>query len=497
MTADSWDAKAVERLHGVWRRRRWLCLFVFALGATVALSAVTSLPDIYSAAATVVVEPSPGLQDVPPEEAEQRIHRLTERIRTRDRLQSLIARFGLYEDLRRRAPEDAVLLRMRRDLRVDTVGPEAASRTVTAFTIRYRGADPLRVAGVVNALAEMFVEEDRKLLSGDLAALAAQLAVMRERLESQERELAAFQERHPGELAEHQVANLAALSRLDNLLRLNGEARARAMERRSRLQRELAEGSSAGADPASAEARLAALKRDLAELRRTYTDRYPDVARLQREIADLEGRAATPASAPADGPAAALREVELELRSLKDEDERLRRDAAVYARRVEAAPQTAPAFREMTRDYETTGALYNLLLQRVEEGQLVAPQQGRGGEVRLLEAARPPREPVGPNRLHLAVLGVILALAAAAGAAALAEQLDSSFHSADELRRFTRVPVLASVPRIVGPRGAWRDRLRRTLVAAGSLLLLALAGQAAHRAAVQGDEVAALLTRAR
>ena len=52
----------------------------------------------------------------------------------------------------------------------------------------------------------------------------------------------------------------------------------------------------------------------------------------------------------------------------------------------------------------------------------------------------------------------------------LAEMLDTSFHSTDELRHFTNVPVLVSVPRIVTEADRKRQQQRFRLAAAGAML---------------------------
>jgi hypothetical protein len=46
-------------------------------------------------------------------------------------------------------------------------------------------------------------------------------------------------------------------------------------------------------------------------------------------------------------------------------------------------------------------------------------------------------------------MSLVLSLGLAGGALMLAEMLDTSFHSVDELRQFTIIPVLVSVPKIV------------------------------------------------
>src|SRR6185295_12426440 len=95
--------------------------------------------------------------------------------------------------------------------------------------------------------------------------------------------------------------NLAALDRLNTQLRLNGEYQIRAIERRERLEHQLAAAGAAPAPPPLRESprqtRLASLHEQLADLQRRYSDRYPDIIRLNREIASLEE------DGPADGSA--------------------------------------------------------------------------------------------------------------------------------------------------------------------------------------------------
>jgi hypothetical protein len=61
---------------------------------------------------------------------------------------------------------------------------------------------------------------------------------------------------------------------------------------------------------------------------------------------------------------------------------------------------------------------------------------------------------------------------------ALAEQLDTSFHTVESLRAFTRVPVLASIPRIVTRGDAFRRGLRIGVAAVGLVMVLAAAAGA-------------------
>jgi hypothetical protein len=137
----------------------------------------------------------------------------------------------------------------------------------------------------------------------------------------------------------------------------------------------------------------------------------------------------------------------------------LLRSIALYQQRVENAPRREQELQVWLRDYETTKALYQSLLKRQEEAKLAESleQRQKGEQFRLLEPALPAEQPSAPNRPKLTLLGLLLALGLAAGAAVVAERLDTSFHSVDDLRAFSQMPVLARLPRII----TTTDRRRR------------------------------------
>ena len=168
------------------------------------------------------------------------------------------------------------------------------------------------MALVANTLASFYVEENTKVRERQATRTAeflrAQLDSIKKELDEQERLANDFKLRHIGELPQQMEANLASLERLNTQLRLNGENQIRAMDRRERLERQLAEAgpgtAAAVCGPAPTPAsELAARKRELNELRRTFTDEYPDVIRVQSEIAALERQLAAESRrrAPAGG----------------------------------------------------------------------------------------------------------------------------------------------------------------------------------------------------
>src|SRR5438445_1159008 len=71
-----------------------------------------------------------------------------------------------------------------------------------------------------------------------------------------------------------------------------------------------------------------------------------------------------------------------------------------------------------------------------------------GEEFRILDPAVPARNAVAPQRRLFILIGLGLGLGAAAAAVMVADQLDGSFHSLEELRAFSKLPVLVTIPLI-------------------------------------------------
>jgi len=143
---------------------------------------------------------------------------------------------------------------------------------------------------------------------------------------------------------------------------------------------------------------------------------------------------------------------------------------------VDNAPHREQEFQELSRDYKTMKEHYNALLQRYQEA-LVAEsmeQRQKGNQIRLLDTAIPSTRPAAPNRLRLIFIGLILSIGLAGGAVWLIERRDTSFHTLNELRAFTKVPVLVRIPRIVTETDTSRQRRQFYLGAATALLGLVI-----------------------
>ena len=149
----------------------------------------------------------------------------------------------------------------------------------------------------------------------------------------------------------------------------------------------------------------------------------------------------------------------------------------------------------ISRDHQAAQEVYNSLMTRYGEAQVSESMETeRSGErFRVMEAAIPPADPSAPNRVRLLMMGFILALVLSFVVILAVEQFDTTFHNVDELRQFTKVPVLAAIPRME-PKLA--TRVLRTAAATGCLAaVLFVVVTLSIRMAQDNEQLVRLLVR--
>ncbi len=528
------ERSLASRVGDILRRRTIVVMLVFAAVVAAAASFAKYLPDLYRASATVLVErpvPESYVRSAVSGEVESRMHVIKQEVLSRARLTELIERYDLYPELRSREPMDTVLDQMRHDIDIEPNGPEQLSgrKTMVSFKLSYTGARDDTVADVTNALANFYVARNEGIRTQEATRLTeflkAQLEATKKQLERDEAAMRGYTSRHPGELPSQVDLNLHALDRLNTQLRLNGERQLKILEEREKLAEGLTQ-----VDPRTGETtplsdpisdRIEAAKKDLETLEgRGFTSRHPDVVRLRTEIATLERdrqdslvqRKSDPSPAPAAAAAAtgtsgfpgapasprrrAVGALDAELAKLRGADAGLRQSIENIEKKLESAPAREQEYQRITRDYSATKDLYDSLLKRYDDAQLGESMENdkQGERFRVLETALPPSGPMAPNRFRLMIIGLLFAAAAAGVAALLAEQFDSTFHSIEDVRDFTSVPVLATIPNIAPGHG--RRAFRLVLATASLIAVIALVGALSAHAARGNEQIVWLLARA-
>jgi polysaccharide biosynthesis transport protein len=533
-TTETSGGQAAAKILEVLRRRRTLAVlpFVFLLAAT--LSLAYFLPSVWTARAVILVDP----QQIPDSfvkpavsgDRERQVLSLSQQILSRPRLAEVAAAHRLHGA--RETPYSAVE-RMRRDIRIEAIGDDPARHPPTglvAFSVSYQATNPVLATVITNQLARLFVEENERGRERQATTtsefLDTQLVDLRTRLEAQERRIAEYKERHLGELPEQRDANLRTLEHLQQRLQFANENMRRANERKSVLARTLTEIDHAGGpggasgpdiDPAKlAAARLNLLRQELASAEARLSPEDPRLARLREQIHNYESR---PASAPRPTRAAAsappsrraapdnpyvvslmtqLDAANIEAKATQQDIAAINGQVALYERRLENTPRTERELAQLTQEHDALREMLKSLMARRGEAQIAADveHQRKGETFRIIEAAATPALPTGPNRLRLVVLGLLLGLGASALAVVVAEQLDSSYRSPDEVRATLAVPLVSAIPTIRTDRDRQRDLRRRVLATAAVAASLLVVVVAAAGFARQNTTLVSLLTPA-
>jgi len=507
------------------RRRRMLAVLPFLFVLTAAVSLAVFLPSLWTARSLVLVNrqaiPERYVTPTVQADIEARLLTLSQEILTPERLTQIARQYGLYRNAR---STDDLVDRMRKDIRIELMdqreqrGRESRS---FLFTVSYTAANPVVAARVANTLSSLYIEENGRQREQAAAStsefLGTQLRDLREKLQTQERQITAYKEKNLGELPEQKDVNLRTLERLQQQLQLAHENNRRATERRQMLTNALGEidttvattaPSTAGPSvtPAdTAAARLNLLRQELAMTQTRFSDRYPDVVQLKEQIRVLEAKVEAEKQAAAAMPKAVagapkrigrdlrvppenayvaslmtqLDQATVEAKTSAEEIRGINGQIAVYTRRLENTPKHEQELAILTRDYDTSKELFKSLLTKRGEADMASELELRqkGENFRVIEPARLPERPAGPNRFRLLLVGLALALGASGAAVVLAEQVDTSFRRVDEIRSTLPLPVLSAIPRITTEQDRVRTlRQRRWATAAVGFGLVVVAG---------------------
>ena len=452
-------------------RRKWSIILPFFIVMPVAIALCFLLPKVYKATTTILVIP----QKVPDAFVKSTVtmnpsdylNVISQQIMSRTRLEQVINELSLFPQTAQDVPIENLVERMRNNIQVD-VQTNRRNNGVSSFTISYLGSDPQRVMEATNRIASLFIEENLK--SRELQArkttqfLLQELKELNVVLAEQEEQISTFKQTHLGSLPEQRDANLRMLDQLIlQRQRLTDELND-AENRKLLLQQQLLQSEGTfplpydeqrGTAISSYQARINEAKRKLAELQNRYTAEHPDVIAAQSELNQLMAQSNTrdttePGAIPdSNNPLGGeLLAVNLEIKTLKAEDRRLKQKIADYQSRVEMAPKLEQELASLTRNYQTTKQAYDELTQKRMEAEqaekLEINQQGE--QFQILDPAKVPTKPFKPDPYRILLMGIFISLATGFGLVFLLEYLDHSFYNVADLESYLELPVLVSIP---------------------------------------------------
>jgi capsular exopolysaccharide synthesis family protein len=323
----------------------------------------------------------------------------------------------------------------------------ALVRSSRLVEVKYESSDPKLAADVVNALGDVYIENNfRKKYESTVQAsdwMAGQLRELRQKMEKSHEALVGYERANQiFSLSEGQNVTIQKLGELSHELTLaQSERFARESNWRLVQTRKLEDLPAIAQNEfaQNLQQRLAQLKDQYAETRATFGPKYPRVHQLEKQMEEVESQLNGERQRVAN-------RIESEYQVAMQREKLLRQ--AVDAQKAEANVMNAKLveYNLLKREYETNQQLYENLLQRLKEAGVSAGL--RSNNVHVVDRARPPLSPIRPRRTLNVLVSLLVGFVLGCVLALFNEYLDNSVKTPEEVEQLVSLPALGIIPSV-------------------------------------------------
>jgi protein tyrosine kinase modulator len=501
-TLDLEDYIDVARRHMV-----WILGPVFA-GLVISTVVAFLVQNTYVSTATLQITPKQVSESIVKttinQELNERIGQMQQNILSRTSLSSIITdpRLDLYKDERASKPLEDVIEAMRsQDIHI-TLDSLPGERRASAFTISYAYRDRTKAHDTVQTLITKFQEENltsqrnQQSIVGNF--VKDELSEAKAKLDALNEALTKFKTDNAGKLPEQLNQNMAQMTALQQRLSTINDGLNRAQqdrvlyeERLSTLQSQMALSDSLDKELETPSApvvrqnqrllelnkRIQDMESELTRLRHQYKDGFPDIKVANQSLNDLKkerddlqkqqdeelakppepGKKVTnyqraEAVSNLDGnirqTRALMKNLETQVANEKKEQADASKELQVFEARLAATSGLEARYGELTHDIQEAREHFN----KLQNDQQLAEQNGEllsrkaGENLDVLDPPSLPVQPSKPNRWLWVGGGTAIAFILGLGLAGLQEAKDTSLKNLKDVRAYTNLPVLSSIP---------------------------------------------------
>jgi len=484
------------------RHRSWIVGPAFA-GLVIAVVVAFLWPDTYVSDATIrIVPPAVPERLVPTNvnlQVGQRIASFYQDVTSRDNLQNLINTLALYPGKKGRVPLEDIMEEMKSDINMAALTglrePVDGRATTTAFRVSFSYENKYKAQQVVGKIVSSLVDQTTKTRNDQSTQtsdfLKDKLAAAQKDLNEIEDRVERYKKAFSGKLPTQLDSNLAQLRTLESQLAAATSAISRTQTDKLLIENQisvlkdrlqaLTNTPASPLETAAKNARISQLEGDiltsearLSILRRQLKDTHPDV---QSEVARLEGLKQSrqsmldeeekkAAAAPQKKTSAvksrdqsdlegeiqryqAMAEAkDKEIEQLAQDQSRITKLQNQYKDRIEAIPGSEREYTELTRDYALKKQQYEDLSMKSSASSMSTELENKaqGELLEVLEQPSLPPTPTEPKRWVIISVGSLLGLVAGFCLAGIREMKDTSLKNLKDVKAYTGLPVLGSVP---------------------------------------------------
>ena len=492
----------VEDFIDILRRHKGWIFGPFLLTLVASVVGVYLWPDSYDSVAVVKIVPQQVSQNMVQSsitnDLADRINSMATTVLSRNVLINIINNFDLYKSERKRLPmEDVVDNVMKSNIHIIPMMAGAGAKTVPAFTVQFTYSDRILAQKVVQDVVGRFIAENQSNRSnvttetGQFFKDEADRA--RKELEELENKISQYRIQNNGRLPEQTDVNYRNLQTLQtnyqNLANSKNRAELDKLSLETNLQIENAHKAELTREvPQSGptvmksermqelERQVRTLEDALASARQRFKDTYPDVQSLKSRLelakqqkADLqkeESEAKTPAVVAASPVnrqlqmqvvdvngniqrlESAIQQRVLEVASLDAQIKQTQDSINKLETQISSAPLGQQQYDDLLRQRDIASKKYVDLDARLSTAEISKDLEyrGQGERLDLLDAASLPQSPTEPKRPMVIAVGAGLGLLLGIVMAAAREMKDTSLKNLKDVRAYTQMAILGSVP---------------------------------------------------
>jgi polysaccharide chain length determinant protein (PEP-CTERM system associated) len=438
-------------------------------------------PKVYESSASIIyqqqkINPS-KLSPDEEKRIDEMVNTVTQQVTSRTSLEKIIQEFNLYPELREKLPIEDVIGKMRTDhIRISVQKTKG-----NVFTVSYQGAEPRVVMRVTNALASKFIEENLRVreerASETTSYIQDELRMSKESLDKKDALMRDYKLKYYNEMPDQRQSNMERLNALHEQFQATQTNIHTLEQTRLLVSEQVASqrgrmNSAAGVSSVPSgggNSTLDAARANLQGLLARYTPDHPAVKRAENQVKQLEQeQQAHPATSysqraktamvnsSAKGSGASdfsiqLKEIELNLKTLRDESEKILNQIKTYQAWIDATPIREAEWMALTRDYNELRKYYDALLAQsltAAAAESIEMRQ-KGSQFKLVDPAYLPEKPMQGNFLKIIILAIVIGAAGGLGIVFGVDIMDTSFKNVQELENYLHLPVTCALPLIV------------------------------------------------
>ncbi len=460
----------------IMRRQLWHFTIPFLLIAAAAIALSYLLPPVYQSQATILVKkeevPTDLIETTVTGYVQERIDLITQSVLTTKNLALIAKDNSLYsKEILQLSPSDIAMV-MREaigiyvvELDSDRRKRKSASASVR-LTVSFESYSPEMARMGAQAITDLILKENRIMrvsqAEGVVMFLEKESEKILSELVSLEENLAQLKQDQNSQMPEQIDLNRQRLAQLEFELERTSDEILEIQNERMKVQSQLSMTDRYSEENDTPEQRLIQAKNDYAEARQKYSFRHPDVIRLKNIVAHLNKEAFDYRNQDSSllqkrveiaNPeylrmVTLLDTIDRKIAAQNEKKLRLVGKIADYEKSIMLTPQIEIVYASIMREYENVNREFLSIKEKQLQARLAMEleKDQKAGSLTLLESPVVPGVAIKPNRIGIALLGLMFACAVGLTYAFITEVFDRTIRGSKSLSDVTGAPPISVIP---------------------------------------------------